>query len=226
MRVLVIEDERHMAELLRKGLEEEGFVVSVSHEGEEGFEAAANFEFDAIVLDVMLPRKNGFEIARQLRQAGRHTPILMLTARDAEADIIKGLNLGADDYLTKPFSFEILLARLKAITRRAPGLQPEKLRIADLVLVPSTHEAFRRERSISLTRTEFNLLEYLMRRAGQVVSRNSLIEAVWGLDRDIEENTLDAFIRLLRRKIDQGRETSLIRTVRGVGYCMDEEPQA
>ncbi len=226
MRVLVIEDERHMAELLRRGLEEEGYVVSVSLEGREGMEAATSFEFDAIILDLMLPGKNGFDIARQLRQNGKQTPILMLTARDAEADVIKGLNLGADDYLTKPFSFEILLARLRAVTRRVPSLQPERLRIADIMLVPSTHEVFRGEIRLTLTRTEFNLLEYLMRRVGQVVSRNSLIEAVWGLDREIEENTLDAFIRLLRRKIDLRRESSLIRTVRGVGYCLVEEPQS
>ncbi len=226
MRVLVIEDERHMAELLRRGLEEEGYVVSVSFEGEEGLEAAASFEFDAIILDVMLPRRNGFEIAKQLRQDGSQTPILMLTARDAEADVIKGLNLGADDYLTKPFSFEILLARLHALTRRVPSLQPDRLRIADIVLVPSTHEVFRGETRITLTRTEFNLLEYLMRHAGRVASRKSLIEAVWGLDREIEENTLDAFVRLLRRKIDLRREPSLIRTVRGVGYCLEEEPRS
>ncbi len=212
-----------MAALLKKGLEEEGYAVSVAHDGTKGLEAASRFEFDAIILDVMLPYMDGYEVARRLRQQRRQTPILMLTARDAEADVIRGLNLGADDYLTKPFSFEMLLARLRAITRRAPILQPEKLRIGDIVLVPSTHEVSRGRERIILTRTEFNLLEYLMRRPGRVVSRRSLIEAVWGIDREIEENTLDVFISLLRRKVDGARKVSLIRTVRGVGYILGEE---
>jgi DNA-binding response OmpR family regulator len=223
MRILVIEDERHMAELLRRGLEEENYVVSVVFDGNDGLEAAMNYEYDAIVLDLMLPGMNGFEIARRLRQDGRQTRILMLTARDAEPDVIKGLNLGADDYLTKPFSFEVFLARLRAIIRRAPDLQPERLQIADIVLVPSTHEVYRGKERIVLTRTEFNLLEYLMRHAGRVVSRKVLIEAVWGFDREIEENTLDAFISLLRRKVDGQAKESLIRTVRGVGYTLDPE---
>jgi DNA-binding response OmpR family regulator len=225
MRILVIEDERHMAALLRKGLEEEGYAVSVAYDGNQGREAASRFEFDAIVLDVMLPYMNGYEVARHLRQHRRHTPILMLTARDAEADVIRGLNLGADDYLTKPFSFEVLLARLRAITRRAPILQPEELRVGGIVLVPSTHDVSCGGERISLTRTEFNLLEYLMRRPGRVASRRSLIEAVWGFDREVEGNTLDAFISLLRRKIDGERKVSLIRTVRGVGYTLGEESE-
>ncbi len=214
-----------MAELLRKGLEEEGYVVSVAFDGTVGLETARSFEFDAIVLDVMLPHINGYEIARRLRQSRRHIPILMLTARDAEVDIIKGLDLGADDYLTKPFSFEVLLARLRAIIRRAPTLRPEKLRIGDILLVPPTREAYRAKERLSLTRTEFNLLEYLMRHAGRVVSRKSLIDAVWGFDREIEENTLDAFIRLLRRKVDGDRKESLIRTVRGIGYTLEEDTE-
>jgi DNA-binding response OmpR family regulator len=225
MRILVIEDERYMAELLRKGLEEEGFSVSVTFDGDEGFIAAQDFEFDAIILDIMLPRMNGFEIARRLRQNRLQTPILMLTARDAEADVIKGLNLGADDYLTKPFSFEVLLARLRALVRRTPSLQPDKLQVADITLVPTTHEAYRGKDRLVLTRTEFNLLEYLMRHAGQVVSRNSLIESVWGFDREIEDNTLDAFVHLLRRKLDGEHEVSLIQTVRGVGYTLKEESE-
>jgi DNA-binding response OmpR family regulator len=225
MRVLVIEDERQMADLLRKGLEEEGYAVNVMYDGEQGLEAAFNFEFDAIILDVMLPRMNGFEIARRLREKRRQTPILMLTARDTEADVVKGLNLGADDYLTKPFSFEVLLARLRAVARRAPNIQPQRLQVGDLVLVPSTHEVFRCKKEVTLTRTEFSLLEYLMRHPGRVISRNSLIHAVWGFDREIEDNTLDAFIRLLRRKVDGPREWSLIRTVRGVGYTLSEKSE-
>ncbi len=214
-----------MAELLRKGLEEEGYVVSVAFDGTVGLETARSFEFDAIVLDVMLPHINGYEIARRLRQGRRNIPILMLTARDAEADIIKGLDLGADDYLTKPFSFEVLLARLRAIIRRAPTLRPEKLQLGDILMVPPTREAYRGKERLNLTRTEFNLLEYLMRHAGRVVSRKILIDAVWGLDREIEENTLDAFIRLLRRKVDGDRKVSLIRTVRGIGYTLEEDAE-
>jgi DNA-binding response OmpR family regulator len=225
MRILVIEDERQMAGLLRKGLEEEGFAVNVMFDGEQGLEAADSFEFDAIILDVMLPRMNGFEIARRLREKRRQTPILMLTARDAAPDVVKGLNLGADDYLTKPFSFEVLLARLRAIARRAPSIQPPRLQVGDLVLVPSTHEVVRGKAQLTLTRTEFSLLEYLMRHPGRVISRTSLIQAVWGFDREIEDNTLDAFIRLLRRKVDGPREWSLIRTVRGVGYTLSEKSE-
>ncbi|MBI3695932.1 MAG: response regulator transcription factor [Acidobacteria bacterium] len=220
MKLLVVEDEPKMAALLRKGLEEEGYAVTVAADGPTGLEYAQTSDFDLIVLDVMLPRMDGFEVARRLRARHNRTPILMLTARDAAPDVVKGLNLGADDYVTKPFSLEILLARVRAVARRGPIAQPVRLRVADLVLDLGTHEAIRGGERIPLTKTEFSLLEALMRRAGQVVERAALIEAVWGFEKDIESNTLDAFISLLRSKVDHGSRPKLIQTVRGIGFSV------
>jgi two-component system response regulator MprA len=222
MRVLIIEDERSMAELLKKGLEEENHRVALAFDGLEGLEMAKTYEFDAIVLDLMLPRVDGFEVARRLRHAGNQTPILILTARDAVPDIVKGLDLGADDYLTKPFSFEELLARLRTVARRGSAPRPTCLRVADLTLDPAARQALRGQREIRLSPTEYRLLELLMRRAGRVVTRTAIVEAVWGLENDIEENTLDAFVRLLRGKVDKGFSPKLIQTVRGIGYCLRE----
>lgn len=173
-----------------------------------------------IVLDVMLPKLDGFEVARRLRAKGNRTAILMLTARDSVPDVVKGLDLGADDYLTKPFSFAVLLARLRAASRRQYGPATSLLRVADLVLNRGTMKVFRGRREINLTATEFRLLEFLMRRPGVVVSRNAIVEAVWGFDDEVNDNTVDAFIRLVRRKIDEPFEDKLIRTVRGVGYAL------
>jgi two-component system response regulator MprA len=222
MRVLIIEDERGMAELLKKGLEEENHRVALAFDGLEGLELAKTYEFDAIVLDLMLPRVDGFEVARRLRHAGNQTPILILTARDSVPDIVKGLDLGADDYLTKPFSFEVFLARLRTVARRGSAPRPTFLRVADLTLDPAARQALRGQREIRLSPTEYRLLELLMRRAGRVVTRTAIVEAVWGLENDIEENTLDAFVRLLRGKVDKGFSPKLIQTVRGVGYCLRE----
>jgi DNA-binding response OmpR family regulator len=223
LRVLVVEDEPRMAGLLKRGLEEEGYSVLVAVDGEQGLELAKNAEPDAIILDVMLPKFNGFEVARRLREGRNQVPILMLTARDAPRDVVTGLDTGADDYLTKPFSFEVLLARLRAISRRNLPDRAPRLQIADLVIDPATREAFRSEEKIPLTRTEFSLLEYLMRRPGRVVPRQTLIEAVWGHGSDIESNTLDAFISLVRSKLEASNRKRLIHTVRGVGYCLREE---
>jgi DNA-binding response OmpR family regulator len=220
MQVLVVEDERRMAELLRQGLEEEGHSVVLASDGRDGLAMAESHPFDAIVLDVMLPGLSGFSVAKKLRASRNQTPILMLTARDATSDIVEGLNLGADDYLVKPFSFEVLLARLRAVSRRGVITQLPVLQVADLTLNPSTREVGRGGRSIALTRTEYGLLELLMKRAGRVVTRGNLIESVWGFDSDVRSNTLDAFIRLLRDKVDAEGETKLIQTVRGVGYCL------
>jgi DNA-binding response OmpR family regulator len=226
MHLLVVEDEKRMANLLRKGLEEEGYAVTVASDGRSAVEVVLAGRFDLILLDIMLPGFDGFEVAQRLRREGLQVPILMLTARDATPDIVHGLDLGADDYLTKPFSFEVLLARVRALVRRGPAAQPACLRVGDLELDPGAHEVRKAERRVLLTRTEFNLLEYLMRRRGQVVTRDTLIEAVWGYDREIESNTLDAFIRLLRTKIETGPGDRLIHTVRGVGYSVrEEEPE-
>jgi two-component system response regulator MprA len=220
MQVLVVEDERRMAELLRQGLEEEGHSVVLAGDGREGLAIAESHLFDAIVLDVMLPVLDGFSVARKLRAARNQTPILMLTARDATPDIVAGLNLGADDYLVKPFSFEVLLARLRAVSRRGVIAQPPVLQVADLSLNPATRDVTRGGRRVALTRTEYGLLELLMKRAARVVTRENLIESVWGFDSDVRGNTLDAFIRLLREKVDTNGEAKLIHTVRGVGYCL------
>lgn len=224
MRILIVEDERDMAEVLKEGLEEEDYFVSLAFDGLSGLEIARSCEFDVIILDVMLPKLNGFEVARRLRGKGNRTPILMLTARDTVPDVVKGLDLGADDYLTKPFSFAVLLARLRAASRRQYAQPTSFLRVADLVLNRATREVYRARREINLTATEFRLLEFLMRRPGVVVSRNAIVEAVWGFDDEVNDNTVDAFIRLVRRKVDDPHEEKLIKTVRGVGYSLRASP--
>jgi DNA-binding response OmpR family regulator len=223
MRVLIVEDDRSMAELLQKGLEEENHVVSIAHNGAEGLELSEAYQFDVLVLDWMLPRMDGLEVARRVRKGGHSMPILMLTARDAVPDIVKGLDAGADDYLTKPFSFAEFLARLRALARRPAVALSNRLELADLTLDLRTHRVFRGKQEIRLTQTEYRLLEFLMRRSGGVASRRAIIEAVWGLGAEVEENTLDAFVRLLRTKIDQGQKQRLIHTVRGFGYCVRPE---
>ena len=223
MRILIIEDEQKMARLLKKGLEEENHIVMLAHNGVEGFELSRTYPFDVIILDVMLPGMPGFDIARRLRQSSSHVPILMLTARDAVSDIVKGLNVGADDYMTKPFAFEELLARLQAVSRRGPVERLPQLKIADLVLDPVTHTVIRSGRPIHLTKTEYSLLEFMMRHAGRVLERTTIMDSVWGFETDIENNTLDAFLRLLRKKVDNGHAIKLIHTVRGVGYVLREE---
>lgn len=222
MRILVVEDEPRMAELLRQGLTEEGHAVVVSLDGREGLSFAENEPFDLLLLDVMLPGADGFSIVRRLRSRRNQTPILMLTARDAMGDIVEGLNLGADDYLTKPFSFEELFARVRAAGRRGPAPQPVNLETGDLTLNQATREVRRGSRPIALTRTEFMILELLMRHAGRVLSRDTLIETVWGGD-DIESNTLDAFMRLLRAKVEAPGEPKLLHTIRGVGFSLRAE---
>lgn len=226
MKLLVVEDETRMVDLLRKGLAEEGHTVVCAKTGTEGFALARDYEFDAIILDVMLPQLSGYDLAQRLRGEKVTTPVLMLTARDSVPDLVRGLDAGADDYMTKPFAFEELLARLRAVKRRAPVPQPIKLQVGDLVLDTSTREVSRGGANIFLTRTEYSLLERLMYRAGKVIPRRSLIEAVWGFDREIEENTLDAFVRLLRTKVDGDDRPKLIHTVRGVGYVIRSESQS
>jgi DNA-binding response OmpR family regulator len=225
MNLLIVEDEARMLELLRRGLGEEGHSVTCAPDGEEGLYLARNFPFDVVILDVMMPKLDGFQMLQRMRSAKVPTPVLVLTAKDSVSDVVRGLDLGADDYLTKPFSFNELLARLRAVLRRAHQLQNPMLRVADLTLDPSTREVSRAGLSISLTRTEYSLLERLMYRAGKIAERRALIEAVWGFDHDIEENTLDAFMHLLRSKIDKPGQSKLIYTVRGVGYVIREASQ-
>ncbi|MGC2476101.1 MAG: response regulator transcription factor [Candidatus Sulfotelmatobacter sp.] len=226
MKLLIVEDEARMADLLRKGLTEEGHMVTCASDGAEGLALAKDYEFDIIILDVMMPKLSGYDVAKRLRAEKMRTPILMLTARDSVPDIVKGLDLGADDYMTKPFSFDELVARLRSVKRRALAAEDTHLRVGDLVIDPAGREVRRGEERVLLTRTEYSLLERLMYRCGKVVSRRSLIESVWGFDRDIEENTLDAFMHLLRNKIDLPGRPKLIHTVRGVGYMIRAEEQA
>ena len=211
-----------MGELLRQGLEEENHSVTLARDGLEGLHAAKTSNFDVIVLDVMMPGMDGIEVARRLRAAGKQTPIIMLTARDAAGDIVKGLDAGADDYLTKPFALKVLLARIRAISRRGARPATPTLQVDDLVLDPAAREVTRGGHKINLTATEFRVLEFLLRRAGRAASRSAIIEAVWGFEVDIEPNTVDAFIKLLRDKIDIGRGRKLIHTVRGYGYILRE----
>ena len=220
MRILVVEDEPRLASLLNTGLTEEGFAVVAAYDGEEALGYASSSEFDVILLDLNLPKIDGAIVARRLRQRGSRVPIVMLTARDSVRDIVGGLNLGADDYLTKPFSFEVLVARLRAIGRRGPIAHPVRLALVDLVLDTETREVKRGDVRITLTAREYSLLELLLRHVGRPVSRKTILESIWGFESDVEENTLEAFVRLLRNKVDVPFEPKLIHTVRGIGYCM------
>lgn len=226
MRILIVEDEIRMAEQLRKGLEREGYAVLLAHDGQQALDLARTVEYDMMILDWMLPKLDGRQVARRLRQAGIETPVLMLTARDEPIDIVEGLDCGADDYLIKPFAFEVLLARLRALSRRVPTTLPPVLTLADLALDPAARAVHRNGCELKLSAKEFSLLHFLMRRSGQIVPRDRLIEAVWGYGGSIESNTLDAFIHLLRVKIDAPPRPKLIHTVRGVGYSLREAPPA
>ena len=221
MQILVVEDERRMAELLRRGLEEEGHNAVIARDGAEGFEAACAADFDVIVLDVGLPRLDGITVARRLRERRIQTPLLMLTARDTPADVIRGLDSGADDYLTKPFSFEVFLARLRAVSRRGAIPRPVWLRLGGIELNPAAHRVTLDGNLVALTPREYSLLELLMRNQGRVVERERILNAVWGYSSEVTGNTIEAFVRLLRQKVDIG-EPKLIHTIRGIGYTMRE----
>jgi DNA-binding response OmpR family regulator len=221
MQILIAEDERRMAELLGQALTEEGHHVVVAQDGREAFEIARSSAFDVIVLDVMLPGMDGLAVARRLREARNQTPVLMLTARDSPADIVNGLDAGADDYLTKPFSVDVLLARVRAVSRRGAIPRPVCLQVADWKLDPATHAVSRGASALSLTPREYKLLEVLMRNSGRAVSRGTILESVWGFGTDVTENSVEVFMRLLRFKVDN-REPKLIRTVRGFGYMLCE----
>ena len=222
MKILIVEDDAKMAELLRRGLTTLGYSVAVASDGDKGLREAQTGSFDTILLDLMIPGTDGLSVARKLREAGSRTPILMLTARDSVGDVVRGLDVGADDYLTKPFSFEVLTARLRVIARRLASDKGPSLQVADLILNSQTHEVTRAGKPVALTRTEYVILEYLMRRAGRVVSRDSLIEVVWGIDREVGYNTVDVFIFQLRTKLEAGGASRLIQTIRGFGYTLRE----
>ena len=221
MRILLIEDDVAIARSLKEGLEDEAYAVDVAHDGDEGYRTATADDYDAIILDIMLPSMNGYEVCQALRQDGKRTPILMLTARDAERDIVKGLDTGADDYLAKPFSFEVLLARLRAILRRPNEKLGEILRVGDLTLDPSLKKVTRASQEISLTTKEYGVLEYLMRNTGKVLSKEQIIAHVWDFDADVLPNNVELFIMFLRRKVDKPFGKKLIHTVPGFGYKLE-----
>jgi DNA-binding response OmpR family regulator len=220
VQILVVEDEPQMAALLQRGLSEEGYQVCLARDGTEALQLAGASTFGAIVLDIMLPKMDGLQVARRLRERANQTPILMLTARDTIPDIVHGLDVGADDYLTKPFSFEVLLARLRAVSRRGPIPQPVVLQFVDLRMDTATRCVTRQGKPIHLTPREYSLLELLLRHAGRPVMKDTILESIWGFDGEVGENNVEAFVRLLRNKIDLHFDPKLIHTVRGVGYCL------
>src|SRR5947209_2950536 len=226
MRILIVEDDQKLARQLQKGLAEQGYTARLAFEGHEGLRTARSGPFDVFVLDVMLPGIDGFSLVRRLRASGSVTPILLLTARDTAEDIVTGLEAEADDYLTKPFSFKVRVARLRALSRRKQVEPSTDLHIADLVLDSAKHEVRRAGVPIPLTPREFEFLELLLQNSGRVLTRNRLIEAVWGNDRDVESNTVDVFIRQLRTKLEPPGTSKLIHTIRGIGYTLREEEQA
>ncbi len=224
MRILIIEDERKIASFVQRGLKEENYAVDLAYDGEQGLALADVNEYDLIVLDIMLPGKDGICICREIRQQGDDTPILMLTARGRIEDKVSGLDVGADDYLTKPFAFEEFLARVRALLRRQKHGKKTLLKISDLELDQITHQVKRAGKKIRLTSKEYSLLEYLMLHAGQIVTRTMISEHVWNEDFDSFTNVIDVYVRYLRNKIDKGFKKDLIHTVRGTGYLFSETP--
>ena len=222
MRILVVEDEKKLAHVLKQGLGEHGYAVDVAFDGEAAFEMAMTVDYDCVILDLLLPRRDGAEICREMRRRGRRMPILVLTAQSATDRKIRLLDLGADDYLTKPFAFAELLARLRALLRRGSVEPSTVLRVADLELDPASRRVRRAGREIVLTAREFAVLEYLMRHAGHVVTRNMIADHVWSLDYEGASNIVEVYVNYLRRKIDQDFEPKLIKTLRGAGYSLRE----
>jgi two-component system, OmpR family, copper resistance phosphate regulon response regulator CusR len=222
VKVLITEDEKKTAAYLRKGLTEHGFVADVAERGEEALQLALRGDYDLLILDVMLPGRDGWSILSELRRACRQTPVLFLTARDGVQDRVKGLDLGADDYLVKPFAFSELLARVRSILRRGPARQPEILRAADLELDVVRHRAMRGAQRLDLTPKEFALLALLMRRSGEVLSRTLIADQVWEMKFDSGTNVVDVHVRRLRSKVDDPFSRRLIHTVRGIGYVLEE----
>ncbi|HEY0486856.1 MAG TPA: response regulator transcription factor [Mycobacteriales bacterium] len=223
MRVLVVDDEELLAETVRRGLAAEGFAVDVVHTGPDGLWAATENTYDAIVLDIMLPGLDGYRVCRQLRESGVWTPVLMLTAKDGEYDEADGLDLGADDYLTKPFSFVVLVARLRALMRRGAPVRPAVLTAGDLALDPARHRVTRAGDELRLTPREYSVLEYLLRHRGDVVTKTDILTSVWDAHSEADPNIVEVYIGYLRRKVDQPYGRTGIETVRGAGYRLAED---
>lgn len=218
MKILIIEDEKKIASFIQKGLRSESFTVDSAFDGEEGLFLAEEGHYDLVILDIILPKLDGISICKRLRSSGKTFPIILLTAKDSVKDRVEGLNAGADDYLTKPFSFEELLARIKALSRRSKVIQPQSLRVGDLILNLDTHEAKHGKKEIALSATEFKLLQYLMQNHNHLVTKTQILEKVWGYAFDPQSNIVEVYIKYLRDKIDKGNKKSLIQTVHGVGY--------
>jgi heavy metal response regulator len=223
MRILVVEDEKKVARFIQQGLEEEHYAVDIAHDGEKGLQMASSEDYDLVVLDVMLPKKSGFEITKALRASKKTLPIIMLTAKTSTEDKVEGLDSGADDYLTKPFAFAELLARVRSLLRRGASEKSTLLKVADLELDTVSHKAKRGGKSIELTAKEYSLLEYLMRNKERELSRTLITEHIWDYNFDTGTNIIDVYVNHLRNKVDDGFTVKLIHTVRGVGYVMREE---
>ncbi len=223
MKILVVEDEKKVASFIKRGLEEEKFEVDVAYDGEEGCQKILDGSYSLIVLDVMLPKKDGFAVVKEMRMKKLQTPVLMLTAKDTVEDIVAGLNSGSDDYLTKPFAFAELLARVRALLRRSEQERGAEIRFADLRLDPVTHKVWRKDKEIDLTAKEYSLLEFFMRNPNQVLTRTTIAENVWDYIFDSFTNIIDVYVNYLRKKIDRDADKKLIHTVRGVGYILKEE---
>ncbi len=223
MRILLVEDEKDLAAIIRQGFTEQGYVVDVAHDGEEGLYMAENFPVDAIVLDIMLPVMDGLEVLKRLRKKGGTTPVILLTARDALLDKIKGLDTGADDYLTKPFIFDELLARIRSLLRRKADVKQAVIKIGDLEINTASHEVKRDGKPINLSAREYALLEFMAYKKGEVLSRTEIVEHIYHEETDMDSNVVDVYINYLRNKIDKDFKKKLIHTVRGAGYMLKEE---
>jgi DNA-binding response OmpR family regulator len=226
VRILIVEDKRNMAQMLKRALEEKTHSAVLAFTGKDALAQVQAGSFDALVLDLMLPDIDGFEVAKKIREARNQVPILVLTARDTVSDTVRALDLGVDDYLTKPFALAEFMARLRAVTRRGPVIQGAQLQINDLKLNPATGEVTRAGKTISLTKTEHTLLEFFMRRPNRILSRETIIQGVWGGQDGVEPNTVEAFVKLLRAKIDDQHEVKLIHTVRGFGYRLQQDGES
>ena len=222
MRILIVEDEKKIASFIKKGLGEENFMADIAGTGEEGLRLIQNVDYDLLILDVMLPGKDGWSVISEVRNAGIQIPVLFLTARDTVGDRVKGLELGADDYLVKPFAFSELLARIRALLRRPSEQKQEKLKVADLEINFLNHKVYREERLIELTKKEFILLSFLAQRKGEVLSRTLIAEQVWDINFDTDTNVVDVAVKRLREKIDTPFSKKLIHSVRGIGYVLEE----